>query len=254
MSCSRWRRPAPAEARPGPGRLGAGLPRGVGQPGGRRWPDRGWSWDRDCRAAPGLAVAADAAVAGGGPGDAFSGRSPRGSWSGIGVRLGPGSRPTHAAARKLAAIAEVARRNPEDGFEPGPGQMPQVVHEFTRDQLAFALGESRARCRRPAGPWPGELATRLRVRRWPRCGTGRIGEARKAGLIAAAHRSCLDPMTRRSGGGGEGAGPGRAADPWLGLRSALARAVIEVAPGKATAAAGDGGEGRPGGAVGRGLR
>ena len=43
----------------------------------------------------------------------------------------------HAAARKLIAIAEVFRRNPaEDGFEPEPGQMPQVVHEFTRDQLA----------------------------------------------------------------------------------------------------------------------
>src|SRR5205823_12744570 len=49
----------------------------------------------------------------------------------------------HAAARKLAAVAEVFRRNPEDGFEPEPGRMPQVVHEFTRDQLAYALGESR---------------------------------------------------------------------------------------------------------------
>jgi Domain of unknown function (DUF222) len=37
----------------------------------------------------------------------------------------------------------VFRRNPEDGFEPEPGQMPLVVHEFTRDQLALALGESR---------------------------------------------------------------------------------------------------------------
>ncbi len=51
----------------------------------------------------------------------------------------------HAAARKLAAVAEVFRRNPEDGFESPPGQMPAVVHEFTRDQLALALGESRAR-------------------------------------------------------------------------------------------------------------
>ena len=50
----------------------------------------------------------------------------------------------HMAARKLVAIAEVFRRNPEDGFEPEPGQMPAVVHEFTRDQLALALGESRA--------------------------------------------------------------------------------------------------------------
>src|SRR5579864_7097513 len=40
----------------------------------------------------------------------------------------------HAHARKLAAIAELARRN--------PGELDQ---EFTRDQVAYALGESRAR-------------------------------------------------------------------------------------------------------------
>ena len=66
----------------------------------------------------------------------------------------------HAAARKLVAIAEVFRRNPEDGFEPEPGRMPAVVHEFTRDQLACALGESRA-----AADWlltvAWHLATRL---------------------------------------------------------------------------------------------
>ena len=64
------------------------------------------------------------------------------------------------AARKLVAIAEVFRRNPEDGFEPEPGRMPAVVHEFTRDQLALALGESRA-----AADWlltvAWHLATRL---------------------------------------------------------------------------------------------
>ena len=77
----------------------------------------------------------------------------------------------HAAARKLAAIAEIFRRNPEDGFEPGPGQMPAVVHEFTRDQLACALGESRA-----AADWlltvAWHLATRLAGTLARRCGTG----------------------------------------------------------------------------------
>ena len=66
----------------------------------------------------------------------------------------------YMAARKLVAIAEVFRRNPEDGFEAEPGQMPAVVHEFTRDQLALALGESRA-----AADWlltvAWHLATRL---------------------------------------------------------------------------------------------
>ena len=57
----------------------------------------------------------------------------------------------HAAARKLVAIAEVFRRNPEDGFEPEPGQMPAVVHEFTRDQLAMMAASLLT------GPasWPG---------------------------------------------------------------------------------------------------
>ena len=66
----------------------------------------------------------------------------------------------HAAARKLAAIAELARRNPA----------PEDA-EFTADQVANALGESRFRADEligPAGTWtptcpaPG-----------PRCATGR---------------------------------------------------------------------------------
>jgi hypothetical protein len=40
----------------------------------------------------------------------------------------------HAYARKLAAIAELARRN--------PGELDA---EFSGDQVAYALGESRAR-------------------------------------------------------------------------------------------------------------
>jgi hypothetical protein len=162
------------------------------------------------------------------------------------VRLGPGSRRI-AAARKLVAIAEVFRRNPEDGFEPEPGQMPAVVHEFTRDQLALALGESAG-----AADWlltvAWHLATRL---------AGTL-EALADGIITRGKAELIVRLTQHlsddeAGGGGEGAGPGRAADPG-GLRSALARAVMEVAPEKAQAAAGDRGEVRPGGAVGRGLR
>ena len=88
-----------------------------------------------------LAVAADAAVDGGGPGDSFGGVADHEL---VGLVCAWDRLEAHAAARKLAAVAEVFRRNPEDGFEPEPGRMPAVVHEFTRDQLAFALGESRA--------------------------------------------------------------------------------------------------------------
>jgi hypothetical protein len=88
-----------------------------------------------------LAVAADATLdAGDDPGDSFGGVADHElaglvcAWDRI---------EAHAAARKLVAIAEVFRRNPEDGFEPEPGRMPAVVHEFTRDHLALTLGESR---------------------------------------------------------------------------------------------------------------
>src|ERR1700749_1496059 len=89
-----------------------------------------------------LAAAADAAVdAGDGPGDSFGGMADHEL---VGLVCAFDRAEAHMAARKLVAIAEVFRRNPEDGFEPAPGEMPLVVHEFTRDQLALALGESRA--------------------------------------------------------------------------------------------------------------
>ena len=50
----------------------------------------------------------------------------------------------HATARKLAAVAELFRRNPESGFEV-EGRMPEVADEFVADELACALGESRGR-------------------------------------------------------------------------------------------------------------
>ena len=88
-----------------------------------------------------LGVAADAAVADGGPADRFDGSADHEL---VGLVCAWDRLEAHMAARKLVAIAEVFRRNPEDGFEPEPGRMPAVVHEFTRDQLALALGESRA--------------------------------------------------------------------------------------------------------------
>jgi hypothetical protein len=91
----------------------------------------------------------------------------------------------HMAARKLVTIAEVFRRNPEDGFEPGPGQMPQVVHEFTRDQLALALGESRAQAGwLLATAW--HLATRL---------DGTLGALRD-GIITRAKAELIVRLTQ----------------------------------------------------------
>jgi len=181
------------------------------------------AWDVMPGCAP-LAVAADAAADGGGPGDSFSGVADHEL---VGLVCAWDRVEAHAAARKLIAIAEVFRRNPEDGFEPAPGQMPTVVHEFTRDQLALALGESRA-----AADWLLTVAWHLATRLGGTLDALRDGAISrgKAELIvrltgcldadeaAAVEAKVLDRAGRLTPGG---------------LRSAVARAVLEVAPDKA---------------------
>jgi len=181
----------------------------------------GMAWDVTPGCAQ-LAVAADAAVdGGGGPGDGFGGVADHElaglicAWDRV---------EAHAAARKLIAIAEVFRRNPEDGFEPEPGRMPAVVHEFTRDQLAFALGESRA-----AADWlltvAWHLATRLAGTL--RALAGGIITRGKAELIVRLTQYLSDEEAKAV----EAKILGRAGRLTPGgLRSALARAVMEVAP------------------------
>ena len=78
---------------------------GCAQPGGRR---------RRCGADDGFAGVSEAEL--------------------VGVLCAWDRMEAHAHARKLAAVAELARRN--------PGELDQ---EFTADQVAYALGESRAR-------------------------------------------------------------------------------------------------------------
>src|SRR5215475_7071930 len=182
----------------------------------------GMAWDLTPGCAQ-LAVAADAAVAEG-PGDSFGGVADHEL---VGLVCAFDRAEAHMAARKLVAIAEVFRRNPQDGFEPEPGRMPAVVHEFTRDQLAYALGESRAAADGLLTvAW--HLATRL---------AGTLDALRdgiitrgKAELIVrltwhlddddarAVEQEVMDRAGRLTPGG---------------LRSAVARAVIEVAPDKA---------------------
>ena len=168
-----------------------------------------------------LAVAADAAVDGDGPGDCFRGVADHElaglvcAWDRV---------EAHAAARKLIAIAEVFRRNPEDGFEPEPGRMPQVVHEFTRDQLAYALGESRA-----AADWLLTVAWHLATRLTATLDALRDGTITKvkAELIVRLTHYLTDDEAKAV----EAKILGRAGRLTPGgLRSALARAVVEVAP------------------------
>jgi len=158
----------------------------------------------------GLAVAADAAA---GDGDSFEGVSEAEL---IGIACGWDRVEAHAAARKLAAIAEVGRRNP------GP-----LDAEFTADQLACALGESRARAgflldfaQALPARLPGTMAALL---------DGTISRY-KAELVAGA-TALLDLDEARAA---EDKVLDRAARMTPGaLRAAIARAVMEVAPDKA---------------------
>jgi Domain of unknown function (DUF222) len=183
----------------------------------------GMAWD----VMPGcaqLAVAADAAIADGGPADRFDGSADHEL---MGLVCAWDRLEAHMAARKLVAIAEVFRRNPEDGFEPEPGQMPMVVHEFTRDQLALALGESRAQA-----DWlltvAWHLATRLTA----------TSDALRDGIITRVKAELIVRLTQYLSDEEAGAVEAKILDragrltPG-GLRSAVARAVLEVAPGKA---------------------
>ena len=137
---------------------------------------------------------------------------------------------------------------PRTGSSRSRGRCPLVVHEFTRDQLALALGESRA-----AADWLLTVAWHLATRLGATLDVLRDGiiTRGKAELIVRLTQYLSDDEAQAV----EAKILGRAGQLTPGgLRSALARAVMEVAPGKARerreAAAEDG----PGGAVGRGLR
>ena len=198
---------------------GASGRRGPGQPGSARvFP--GESSSRAAGFGPGmaldvlpgcaqLAVAADAAAGD----DDFDGVSEAEL---IGIMCAWDRVEAHAAARKLAAVAELSRRNPE----------PEDA-EFTADQIANALGESRFRADELTGT-AGHLDTHLPgTKAALRDGIVSLGKARliaaATGLLdedeaAAAEHEVLDRAGRLTPGS---------------LRAAIARAVMEAAPDKA---------------------
>ena len=155
----------------------------------------------------GLAVAADAAA---GEDDRFAGVSEAEL---IGVVCAWDRVETHAHARMLAAVAELARRNPAP-----PDQ------EFAADEVACALGESRDRAESLIGlaqtldtHLPGTAAA---------LDDGTISRY-KAEIIARA-TAFLDPDEARAA---EQEVLDRAARLTPGaLRAAIARAVVKAAP------------------------
>jgi hypothetical protein len=134
----------------------------------------------------------------------------------------------HATARKYAAVAELIRRRPAAGWPADKATgMPQVWDEFTPSELCAVLAESRGAAAGMLG-----LAHDLEVKlpgTKAAFGDGILSEE-KAAIIAratavlnadearAAEALVLDRAGRLTPGG---------------LRAAIARAVMEVAPDKA---------------------
>ncbi len=194
--------------------------RGPGQPGSARTfpgescsPAAGFGPGMTLDVLPGcagLAVAADAAA---GEDGRFGGVSEAEL---IGVMCAWDRIEAHAYASKLAAVAELARRN--------PGELDA---EFTGDQVAYALGESRARADSLIG-----MAQTL-PRRLPGTKAGLedgVISRYKAEIIAGATVLLEDEEARAA----EQEVLDRAAGLTpAGLRAAIARAVIKAAPEKA---------------------
>ncbi len=177
---------------------------------------------------PDLAVLADAAA---GPDDAYAGASDAEL---TGVLSAWDRLEAHMAARKLAAVAELIRRRPEPGCGPAPGcgpegagGMPAGWEEFAAEELGLVLAEGRGAAEdllacalALAVRLPG---TRVALR------DGLITRGKAQVVIYAT--ALLDAEESRAA---EEMVLGRAGrlTP-AGLRAAIARAVIQVAPEKA---------------------
>jgi len=226
--------------RPGQGsRAPVGVPRAV--PPGRRGPGELGSARRIPGESPGPSGAfaagqlLDVAPGGGalhglaehvaGPGDRFAGASDDEL---IGVLCALDRAEASAAALKHAAVAELIRRRPEPGAAlAGPAQMPLVWEEFTETELTDALAETR---------WQAEamltLAHDLETKLPGTKAAFRAGVLRQSKVqIIASGVTALDPAEARAVEALVLDRAGRLTPG--GLRAAVARAVIEVAPDKA---------------------
>ena len=134
----------------------------------------------------------------------------------------------HAAARKYAAVAEFIRRRPEPGCAPqGAAQMSAECDEFAVTELASVLAESRGVAEDLL-----ELARELEVKLPGTKAAFQDGILRQSKVeIIARAVAMLDPDEAQAA---EALVLGRAGRLTPGgLRAAIVRAVMEVAPGKA---------------------
>ena len=155
----------------------------------------------------------------------------------------------YASSRKHAAVAELLRRRPAPGAAAaGPAELPGACDEFAAQELAAALGETRT----AAGDIVS-LAQELEINLPGTKAAFRSGilSRRKAMIIAEA-TALLDPAEARAAEAMVLGRAGTLTPP--GLRAAITRAVMEVAPGKAKKRREHEAQEDPGGAVGRGVR
>jgi len=234
--------PARKTRSPQPGhgsRAPAGVPRAV--PSARRGPGEPGSARRVPGDSPGPAGAfatgqvLDVAPGGGalhglaehaaGPGDRFAGASDDEL---TGVICALDRVEAAACALKHAAVAEFIRRRPEPGCpSEGPAQMPGTYDEFTEDELRDALAETRDGAARILS-----LAYDLEVKLPGTRAAFRAGVLRHAKVeIIARATANLDAAEARAAEALVLDRAGRLTPG--GLRAAIARAVLEVAPDKA---------------------
>ncbi len=134
----------------------------------------------------------------------------------------------YVSSRKHAAVAELIRRRPAEGCAlEGPAQMPAAFDEFAARELGAVLGESRAIAEDILS-----LAYVLEVNLPGTKAAFRSGivSQRKAMVIGAA-TAVLDPAQARAAEALVLGQAGSLTPP--GLRAAITRAVMAVAPGKA---------------------
>ncbi|HEU5386926.1 MAG TPA: DUF222 domain-containing protein [Streptosporangiaceae bacterium] len=134
----------------------------------------------------------------------------------------------HASARKHLAIAEFIRRRPEQGCEPAePGGMPQRWDEFAVDELRVLLAESKAAAEKLL-----DRALALAQRLPGTMAVSRSGKLRQSKVTIIVDATA--PLDDDEAQAAEEQVLGRASQLTpSGLRDAIARAVMEVAPEKA---------------------
>src|SRR5580693_2905409 len=208
------------------GRRGPGMPGSAGSfPGVYASPASGFASGKPLDTAPGCLALGQFAEEAAGDDDRYPGASDDEL---VGVICAWDRVQAYAGSRKHAAVAELIRRRPAPGSVlQGPAQMPEASDEFVPAELASALGESRAE----AGDIVS-LAHELEVNLPGTKAAFRSGilNRRKAMIIASA-TAMLDP---RQAGAAEAMVLDRAGTLTPpGLRAAITRAVMDVAPDKA---------------------